>query len=123
MSLQEIKQTYDLNATPEAVFDALVNPETIQAWSGAPAQMDDKAGSKFSLFGGQVEGTNLEVVTNQKLVQKWPGDTKATITLTRNGDSTTANLLHEDIPEGEVKKFTMGWIEYYFKPMQAFFAS
>jgi len=120
--MKQIKQSYELNASSEAVFDALVNPEIIQQWSGAPAQMDSKAGTKFSIFGGQVEGTNLEVVPNQRLVQKWPSDTKVTITLVSNGGTTTAELLHEDIPADEVEKFSQGWNEFYFGPMQKMFA-
>lgn len=121
-TMKQINQTYELNATSQVVFDALVNPETIKQWSGAPAQMDGNIGTKFSLFGGQIEGTNLEVVPNQKLVQKWPSDTKVTITLVDNGDTTTADLLHEDIPADEVEKFSQGWKEYYFGPMQKMFA-
>ena len=107
----KISKNYELNATPAAVFDALVNPDTIQKWSGAPANMTTEAGSKFSLFGGQIEGTNVEVSANKKLVQTWPSDTKVTITLVGNDDTTTAELLHEDIPSGEVEKFTRGKFE------------
>lgn len=119
--MEKITQTYQLKATPTAVFEALVNPDTIQKWSGAPAVMDANIGTKFSLFGGQIEGTNLEVVANQKLVQKWPSDTKVTISLAAQGNLTTVELLHEDIPKDEVEKFSQGWKEYYFGPMQKMF--
>ena len=111
-----------MKATPATVFEALVNPETIQQWSGAPAVMDTNVGSKFSLFGGQIEGTNVEVVANQKLVQTWPSDTKVTITLAAHGQATTVELLHENIPADEVEKFSQGWKEHYFGPMQKMFA-
>ena len=119
--METISQTYELKATPAAVFDALINPKTIQQWSGAPATMDSQAGTEFSLFGGQIEGTNLEVVANKKLVQQWPHQSKVTITLTDNGSTTTAELKHEDIPKAEVDSFRQGWIDYYFGPMQKMF--
>ena len=119
--MDTINQTYELNATPAAVFDALINPETISQWSGAPAIMDNEVGSKFSLFGGQIEGTNLEVIRNQKLVQRWPHQSKVTITLIDNGSGTTAELRHEDIPPEETEEFRQGWREYYFGPLQKMF--
>ena len=64
-----IQKTYEMNASPEEVFDALVNPELIQIWSGDEAQMNGKVGGTFSLWGGQMYGVNLEVVKNKKLVQ------------------------------------------------------
>jgi uncharacterized protein YndB with AHSA1/START domain len=121
--MKTINQTYELNATPTAVFEALISPEIIEQWSGAPAKMEAKSGTNFSLFGGQVEGTNLEVIANQKLVQTWPHDTKVTITLAVNGDATTVELLHEDIPGSEAEElFNQGWKNHYFGPLQTFFA-
>ena len=119
--METINQTYELKASPAAVFDALVNPETIRQWSGAPAIMDSRAGTKFSLFGGQIEGTNLEVIANQKLVQQWPHHSKVTITLTDNGRTTTVELKHDDIPDDEAESFRQGWKDYYFGPLQQMF--
>ena len=121
MSMQKISKTYTLNAASNVIFDALVNPDTIQKWSGAPAQMETTAGSDFSLFGGQVTGKTLEVVNGKKLVQQWPSNTKVTIALSANGDATTVDLLHENIPEDEVEKFTQGWNEFYFGRMEKMF--
>ena len=66
-----IEQSYEMNATPEQVFEALVNADIIQDWSGDEAKMVPEVGDKFSLWGGQMFGTNLEVVKNKKLVQEW----------------------------------------------------
>jgi len=65
-----IQQTYEMNATPEQVFEALVNPEIIQNWSEDEVKMGPEVGAKFSLWGGQMFGTNLEVVKNKKLVHE-----------------------------------------------------
>ena len=86
-----------------------------------PAKMDTAAGSKFSLFGGQLEGTTLEIVPGQKLVQQWPHGSKVTITLEGHGDTTTVELLHEDIPEDKVDMFRQGWDTHYFASLQKMF--
>ncbi len=121
-----IQQTYEMNATPEEVFDALVNPEVIQDWSGDEAKMNDQVGGKFSLWGGQMFGINTEVVKNKKLVQDWGYDqwdilTKVTFIIKANGNKTTVDLLHENVPEKSLKSITEGWNTYYLGAMQEMF--
>ena len=121
-----IQQTYEMNATPEEVFDALVNPEVIQDWSGDEAKMNDQVGGKFSLWGGQMFGINTEVVKNKKLVQDWGYDqwdilTKVTFTIKANGNKTTVDLLHENVPEKSLKSIIEGWNTYYLGAMQEMF--
>jgi uncharacterized protein YndB with AHSA1/START domain len=121
-----IEQTYEMNATPEEVFEALVNPDLIQDWSGDEAKMSAEIGAKFSLWGGQMFGTNLEVITNKKLVQEWCYDqwetpSKVTFTIKIKGKKTIVNLLHEDVPEKSVNSIADGWGVYYLGAMQEMF--
>lgn len=121
-----IEQTYEMNATPEQVFDALVNPETIQIWSRDEAKMGDAVGDTFTLWGGQMFGTNLEVVRNKKLVQEWCYDqwdkpSKVTFTLKAKGKKTIVELLHEDVPEKSLTNISEGWDEYYLGAMKNMF--
>ncbi len=121
-----IKQTYEMNAKAEEVFDALVNPEIIQDWSGDEAKMSADVGAKFSLWGGQMFGTNLEVVKNKKLVQEWCYDqwdkpSKVTFTLKAKGKQTFVELLHEDVPEKSLTSITEGWDIYYLGAIREMF--
>ena len=121
-----IQQTYEINATPEEVFDALVNPEIIQDWSGDEAKMSDEVGAKFSLWGGQMFGTNLEVIKNKKLVQEWCYDqwenpSKVTFTIKVIEKKTIVELLHEDVPEKSVTSITEGWDIYYLGAIKEMF--
>ena len=122
-----IEQTYEINASTEEVFEALVNADIIQDWSGDEAKMSPEVGAKFSLWGGQMFGTNLEVVKNKKLVQEWCYDqweapSKVTFTLKGKGKTTTVELLHEDVPEKSVNSITDGWNAYYLGAIQDMFA-
>ena len=106
-----IKQTYEMAASPEQVFEALVNEDIIQHWSGDEVKMSAEVGAKFSLWGGQMYGTNLEVVKNKKLVQEWCYDqweapSKVTFLLKDGGDKTIVELVHEGVPEKSVKSIT-----------------
>jgi activator of HSP90 ATPase len=121
-----IKQTYEMNATAEEVFEALVNPELIQNWSGDEAKMNGEVGGKFLLWGGQMFGTNLEVIKNKKLVQEWCYDqwetpSKVTLTLKTKGKTTVVDLLHEDVPEKSVQSINDGWDSYYLGAIKTMF--
>lgn len=123
-----IQQTYEMNATPEEVFEALVNPEIIQLWSEDEAKMSDQVGGTFMLWGGQMFGKNLEVIKNKKLVQEWCYDqwdadapSKVTMIIKAKGKKTIVELLHEDVPEKSVKSITEGWNDYYLGAMQDMF--
>ncbi len=115
-----------MNATPEEVFEALVNPDIIQDWSGDEAKMNDQVGGKFSLWGGQMFGINTEVVKNKRLVQDWGYDqwdtlTKVTFTIKAKGKKAVVELLHEDVPEKSLQSITEGWNTYYLGAMQDMF--
>lgn len=121
-----IEQTYEINASPEEVFEALVNADIIQDWSGDEAKMSSEVGAKFSLWGGQMFGTNLEVVKNKKLVQEWCYDqweapSKVTFTLKGKGKKTIVELVHEDVPEKSLNSITDGWNAYYLGAIQEMF--
>jgi uncharacterized protein YndB with AHSA1/START domain len=121
-----IKQTYEMNATPEEVFEALVNPNIIQDWSGDEAKMTAEVGGKFSLWGGQMFGVNLEIVKNKKLVQEWCYDqweapSKVTLTIKSKGKGCVVDLLHEDVPEKSINSIADGWGAYYLGAMQDMF--
>lgn len=102
----------------EKVWDALVNPKTIEKWGAGPAKMDEKVGTGFTLWGGDLFGRNLEVVHEKKLVQEWTeGDweepSRVTFTLTHKNGCTTVHLLHEDIPDNDADDIADGWDRYY----------
>ena len=121
-----IKKEYEMNASVEAVFEALVNPDIIQEWSGDEAKMGAEVGSKFSLWGGQMFGENLEVIENKKIVQEWCYDqwkdpSKVTFTIKVNGEKSLVELIHEDVPEASVNSISEGWDNYYLGAMQDMF--
>ena len=122
-----ISQTYLMKAKPSEVFAALTDPQIIQKWSGAPAQMDDKVGTKFALFGGQIHGTNLESVPNQKLVQAWKaGDwekpSTVTFTLVPAPEGTKVELQHAGVPEAAQAHISEGWDTNYLGKMRKMFS-
>ena len=118
-----IQQTYIIKAPLEKVWKALTDPKIIEKWGGGPAIMDNKEGTKFTLWGGDIFGKNISVVPEKKLQQEWYAgewDEPSIVlfTLTSNGDTTTVDLLHDNIPDSEATEIESGWKDYYMGPLK-----
>ncbi len=118
-----INQTYTIKAPLEKVWQALTDPKIIEKWGGGPAVMDSKEGTEFSLWGGDIFGKNISIVPEKKLQQEWYGgkwDEPSIVlfTLTSNGDTTTVDLLHKNIPDSEAAEIESGWRQYYMGPLK-----
>src|SRR5438270_675654 len=106
--MKPIKKSYLMKAPVEEVWQALVNPEYIKGWGAGPAKMDDKVGTKFSMWGNQIHGKNLEVIPLEKLKQEWWGGrwdepSITTFTLKKERGKTRIELLHEKVPDEKRK--------------------
>lgn len=116
--------TYHIHAPLKKVWQALVDPKVITDWGGGPVQMSDKTGEKFSLWGGEIHGTNSEVIPEQKLVQeRYSTDdpehaTICTFLLSEKDEHTTVELIHEHVSEKHHKDIDEGWKDYYLGPMK-----
>lgn len=121
--MKTIIQNYEIKAPIEKVWEALISPEEIEKWGAGPAEMDSSEGTKFSLWGGDIYGTNIEVEPYQKLVQEWYGGkweepSILTIKLQKAGNTTKIELLHENVPDAEYKDIEQGWKDYYIGPLK-----
>ena len=123
----EIKLYQTIKATPEEIFLALTNPFTIELWSDSPAIMDDKEGTEFSLWDGDITGKNVKVVPNAELVQEWdfgdlPEPSIVTIRLhPQKSGGTQIELHHTNIPDEAYENINEGWREYYIGAIKRFF--
>jgi len=123
--MRNFNYNLEINATQEEVFTALTNPFQIALWTGYPAVMDDKVGTEFSLWEGDISGRNLEVVKDYKIVQEWDfGETEkpsiVTLILKKTGKNTRLQVDHQNIPEEAYEEIVEGWKEYYLEAMQRF---
>jgi len=116
--MKRIEQTYTIKAPLARVWRALTDPKMIEAWSGAAAIMSDAEGGTFSLWDGDIHGTNTKVVTHKLLEQEWYGGewdkpSKVVFSLSGEGDRTMVGLVHTHVPEHEAKDLEQGWRDYY----------
>lgn len=120
-------QQVELNANPHRIYAVLLDAHQFSAFTGAPARVEPTAGAPFSLFGGLIEGRNIELVTDKRIVQAWrptswqPGDYSIVrFDLKLNGPGTTVSLTHKGFPEGDFEHLNEGWHEHYWEPLKKF---
>ncbi len=116
--MKSLTKTCLINAPIEKVWEALVDPKVIDDWGGGPAEMSDKTGAEFSLWGGDIFGKNLTVIPNQELTQEWYGGewkepSLASFKLKQINGQTELTLFHERIPDEEARDIDEGWDLYY----------
>jgi activator of HSP90 ATPase len=124
--MKDFKKYYIINATPNEVYKALTNANSIRLWTGEPAQMSTEPGSEFSMWEGAIVGKNLEFEENHKIVQQWyfddqPEESIVTIILHDHKQGTSVELKHTNIPDNEYNDFVEGWDESYFAELKDFF--
>ena len=59
-----IHQEIEFNATPQQLYDALLDSKQFSEFSGRVAEINREVGGAFSLFKGHIIGRNLELVPN-----------------------------------------------------------
>jgi uncharacterized protein YndB with AHSA1/START domain len=123
-----IHQEVVFAVSPDRVYDALLDSTQFAEFTHMPAAIDRKTGGAFQCFGGMIEGRNIELVTNQRIVQAWrvaswpPGVFSVVrFELTPEGTGTRVVLTHSNYEEGEGRAtLDSGWPEHYWEPMKQY---
>lgn len=125
MKTKTINQTVTFKATPHEVYETLMDSKKHAKLVGAEAKISKKVGAKFSIYGGEIEGVNLELVPDKKIVQSWRYSdwpeghySKATFLLEESGGGTKLTFIQTEVPEELYEDVAQGWRDYYWEPMK-----
>lgn len=118
-----------LNASAKDVYDAWMNSESHSEMTGGEAEISEAVGASFSAWDGYIEGQNLELEANKRIVQTWrttefeesDEDSQIEILLEETDGQTNLTLIHTKLSE-KGEQYINGWKEHYFAPMQDYFA-
>ena len=123
-----IHQEIDLNASPQKVYEALLDSKQFTEFSARAAEINREVGGAFSLFKGHIIGRNLELVPNQRIVQGWRVVTWpegaysiARFDLKPQGSGTHVVFDHIGFPEGLHDHLAQGWEENYWLLLKEYF--
>ena len=117
----------DYKASPQRIYETLLDSKQFTSFSGMPAEVDPKEGGAFSMFGGMIVGRNVELIPNQRIVQAWrpthwdPGVYSIVRFELKTRDAETMLVLdHTGFPEGEFDHLEWGWHNHYGEPLRKF---
>ena len=120
----------DYHTKPERIYKALLDAKQFSAFSGLPAQIDAHAGGAFKLFDAQIEGRNVELIVNQRIVQAWrPASWPAGVysiarfELADQGSGTRIAFDHTGFPEDKMEHLRSGWEEHYWGPLRKYLSA
>jgi activator of HSP90 ATPase len=116
-------------AQPAAIYTAWLDSEGHRAMTGAEATCSVEIEGAFQAWGGYIEGRNLELQENERIVQAWrtsefsesEPDSRVEVTLKVDGDETEVTITHTGLPEHGMQ-YLQGWADFYFTPMIAYFS-
>ncbi|GBC01901.1 hypothetical protein RclHR1_04380002 [Rhizophagus clarus] len=123
-----ISEVVELQTSADQVYETLLDPGRVAAWTRSRPDIFRHIGSAFSLFEGNVTGTLLELVQNEKIVQtwrlkSWPEGHFSTVTIKfeQASDFTRVHITQEGVPIGEVDAVRRNWQSYYWNPIKSVF--
>jgi activator of HSP90 ATPase len=125
MSNKTVKQTITFKANPHEVYEALMDSRKHAKFTGSKASISRKVGGKFSVFDGYSEGTNIELIQDQKIVQTWHASdwpeghySKVTFSLKEINGGTKLTFTQAGVPEEQYDDISQGWRDFYWMPMK-----
>jgi len=125
MISKNIRQSVTFKASPHEIYEILMDPQKHSALTGANVKIEKKIGSRFSIYDGEIQGVNLELIPDQKIIQSWrysdwPKNhySKAAFTLQVIPNGTRLFFTQTGVPEEFVEEIKQGWKDYYWIPMK-----
>ena len=125
MKTKDIRQSVTFKATPHEVYEAIMDSKKHAEFTDSQVTIRREVGGKFSIYGGDIEGTNLELVPDRKIAQSWRYSdwpeghySKVTFSLKEVAGGTRLTFTQTGVPEEHYEDIAQGWRDYYWGPMK-----
>ncbi|MFO7791261.1 MAG: SRPBCC domain-containing protein [Bacteroidales bacterium] len=123
--MKDFKTKIKIKAEPEDVWMAFTNPNSMELWTGYPAEFTPEPGSEFSLLGGDIQGKVIEVDPMKKLVEQWyfegeSSESLATIKFFPQKNSVLVEVTHVNIPDEAYDNISYGWKNHFLSSIKTF---
>jgi activator of HSP90 ATPase len=132
MKSSTIHQIIEFNASPENVYEMIMDESLHSDLSGGHVTMSKEINGEFSVFEGYCTGHNIELVPGEKIVQAWhfqedgwPDEHYSTCTFIfkPSPKGCILDFTQTDIPEHKTEALAQGWENFYWEPMREYFES
>ena len=125
MRTKTIHQSVIIKASPHQIYEMLMDSKKHSQIIGDEAKISREIGGRIEAWGDYVDGVNLELVPDQKIVQKWRASdwpeghySMATFELVEIEDATKLLFTQTGVPEDFFEDISKGWWDYYWNPMK-----
>ena len=125
MKTRTIKQTVFFKVEPHEIYEALMDSRKHSEFTGDKAVISRKEGGKYSACSKYIEGRNLKLVSDKKIVQTWRSSdfdkgyfSTVTFEFAKVKGGTKLKFKHEGVPADQYEEVKNGWIEYYWQPIK-----
>lgn len=130
MKTKTIIQKIEFKASPHEIYEALMDEKKHAKFTGAKAKISREVGGKFEIYDAGINGKNIELIPDQKIVQDWHCETEGwpeghysrlTISLKKSTNGAMLEIIQTGVPEESYDDISSGWAEYYWEPMKKMF--
>ena len=123
-----IHQEVNFKVAPKRIYEALLDSKQFTEFSGGrKAEINREVGGAFNIFAGVIEGRNLELITDQRIVQAWRVTywpkgifSIARFELTEQGTGTRMIFDHTGFPVKAADTLASGWYENYWDALRKY---
>lgn len=132
MKTKSIRQTATFKASPEKIYDLIMDEKKHSEFTGSKATLSTKPNGEFSVFDGYCKGYNIELVKGKKIVQAWhfaedgwPDDhfSICNFEFEKVGDKTKLRFLQSEVPAHKVESLKEGWKQFYWDAIKKYLKS
>ncbi len=125
--MKTINQKIIFKATPEEVYEMLMDSKKHSKFTGSKAKIGKKVGDKLSVYDGGLHGINIEIIPNKKIVQKWQCSmkdwpkthySKVSFSFKKIKEGTSLTFIQTGVPDKCASSINKGWKDYYWNPMK-----
>jgi len=124
-----IHQEVVFPVSPERLYEALIDSRKHSEFTGAAATISREAGGEISTHGGVIQGRNIELVQNRRIVQAWRVKnweeglySVVRYELRPEGSKTRLVFEHTAFPGAEKSHLESGWYAQYWEPLGKYLA-
>ena len=122
-----IHQEVDYTTQPARIYKALIDAKQFSEFTKDTAEIEPQEGEAFKLFGGVIQGRNIELVKDQRIVQAWrpaywPAGVYSIVKfeLVSRGGGTRVLLDHTGFTEDKWQGLNEGWPLRYWEPLHKY---
>ena len=124
-TMKTILQKVTFNCNPHDVYEAIMDAKKHAKFSKSKVTITKRKGSRFTAYDGYIDGKNIELIADKKIVQYWRGKdwpkghySKVTFSFKKTKGGTLLTFTQESVPNKHYGHIKKGWVTHYWTPMK-----